>query len=182
VPRRKDTQTVQLGLRVKEWMRAALEESARERGVSMNAEIVRRLEQTFHLDEQIETAFGDATTYEMMRAVAAAMRAAGGRARWLEGHPVTYPWTASAYAYQESVQAAIGVLDALRPPGEVSPPAPQPKPAPRKIDLARSGLGNLIAEDIVSTLRDEDPPDELEEARRALRRVADRLRREEQNQ
>jgi hypothetical protein len=41
--------TVQIGLRVKEPLRARLEEAAREQGISMNAEIVRRLEDSFVL-------------------------------------------------------------------------------------------------------------------------------------
>jgi hypothetical protein len=45
--RRDEAQTVQVGLRVKEPLRVLLEESARERGISMNAEIVRRLERSF---------------------------------------------------------------------------------------------------------------------------------------
>jgi hypothetical protein len=49
--RRDEAQTVQVGLRVKEPLRVLLEESARERGISMNAEIVRRLEGTFEPPE-----------------------------------------------------------------------------------------------------------------------------------
>jgi hypothetical protein len=49
--RRDEAQTVQVGLRVKEPLRLLLEESARERGISMNAEIVRRLERTFEPPE-----------------------------------------------------------------------------------------------------------------------------------
>ena len=49
--RRDEAQTVQVGLRVKEPLRVLLEESARERGISMNAEIVRRLERTFEPPE-----------------------------------------------------------------------------------------------------------------------------------
>ena len=49
--RRDEAQTVQVGLRVKEPLRALLEESATERGISMNAEIVRRLERTFEPPE-----------------------------------------------------------------------------------------------------------------------------------
>jgi hypothetical protein len=47
MPRRKETDTVQLGLRVKEPLRAALEQAAQASGLSMNAEIVKRLETSF---------------------------------------------------------------------------------------------------------------------------------------
>lgn len=50
MPRRKDTDTVQVGLRVKESLRAALDQAAEKHGISMNAEIVLRLEQSFELD------------------------------------------------------------------------------------------------------------------------------------
>jgi hypothetical protein len=40
-------ETIQVGLRLKEPLRAALENAASQRGVSMNAEIVRRLEASF---------------------------------------------------------------------------------------------------------------------------------------
>ena len=47
---RAETQTVQVGLRVKESLRAKLEAAAQERGVSLNAEIVHRLEQSFRVE------------------------------------------------------------------------------------------------------------------------------------
>lgn len=42
--------TVQVGLRLKEGLRAQLEAQARDNGLSLNAEIVRRLERTFTED------------------------------------------------------------------------------------------------------------------------------------
>ena len=50
MPRRKDTDTVQVGLRVKESLRTALDQAAEKHGISMNAEILLRLEQSFELD------------------------------------------------------------------------------------------------------------------------------------
>jgi Arc-like DNA binding domain len=45
--RREKDATVQVGLRVKESLRSKIEKSAKKSGVSMNAEIVRRLEKSF---------------------------------------------------------------------------------------------------------------------------------------
>ena len=47
---RNDNATVQVGLRIRESLRAALNEAAEKHGVSMNAEILMRLEESFKLD------------------------------------------------------------------------------------------------------------------------------------
>jgi hypothetical protein len=44
---RDEAQTVQLGVRMKEPLRAALEDAAKRHGISMNQEAVRRLERSF---------------------------------------------------------------------------------------------------------------------------------------
>jgi hypothetical protein len=51
--RRDESQTVQVGLRVKEALRRDLEEAAAARGLSMNAEIVRRLERSFERRDHV---------------------------------------------------------------------------------------------------------------------------------
>jgi hypothetical protein len=48
--------TVQLKVRMKEPLRAMLDEVSARRGVSMNAEMVRRLEQSFRLEHALERA------------------------------------------------------------------------------------------------------------------------------
>jgi hypothetical protein len=50
--RRKQTATVDLKVRMKEPLRAALETEARKKGHSLNAEAVRRLEKSFHSENQ----------------------------------------------------------------------------------------------------------------------------------
>lgn len=50
---RKKSATVDVGLRVKEPMRAALDRSAKKRGISLNAEIVDRLERSLHEDQNL---------------------------------------------------------------------------------------------------------------------------------
>jgi hypothetical protein len=48
--KRAQSDTVQLNLRIKEAVRQKIEESAREHGISMNAEIVARLQRSLELD------------------------------------------------------------------------------------------------------------------------------------
>jgi hypothetical protein len=50
---RDESTTAQLKVRMKEPLRALLEDSARERGISMNAEIVRRLERSFERRDRV---------------------------------------------------------------------------------------------------------------------------------
>jgi Arc-like DNA binding domain len=50
---RDEATPVQIKLRMKEPLRAMLEESARERGISMNAELVRRLERSFERRDRV---------------------------------------------------------------------------------------------------------------------------------
>ena len=56
--KRKPTQIVQVGTRLPERMRVALEKSAKARGESLNAEIVRRLEMSLSADKQLILAYG----------------------------------------------------------------------------------------------------------------------------
>jgi ribosomal protein L18E len=53
---RAESKTVQVGLRIKEPLRAALEEAARRRGMSMNAEIAWRLERSFERRDLVDVA------------------------------------------------------------------------------------------------------------------------------
>ena len=64
--------TVDIGLRVKEPMRARIERSAKDRGVSMNAEINDRLETTFTKEELFDRFFGGPEIRRMANLWAAA--------------------------------------------------------------------------------------------------------------
>jgi Arc-like DNA binding domain len=177
MPERAKTAYAHLKVRMKEPLRADLEEVARDRGVSMNAEIVRRLEWSLAADEQVEAVFGSAELYGVMRALAAVMNTAGNRALWLSGHDLRYGWIDSPYAYDQAMQAAVRVLEALRPPGEIEQPPPQPEPEQRiALDRMRSGLGVRTADDILGLIPRPEP--DKEEARRRLGRLADRLSKE----
>jgi hypothetical protein len=101
------TETVQVGLRLKESLRATLDEAARERGVSMNAELVARLERSVQQDR----IFGSAAAQQVAFMTAAAYDMAG-RMRGA-GKP---DWTKDPDAHRAAVFAAINSLLEVLPP------------------------------------------------------------------
>lgn len=64
---REQSATVQLKIRMKEPLRAELEQAAQERGVSLNAEAVDRLERSFRKDEDL---YGSAITAVFVKMMA----------------------------------------------------------------------------------------------------------------
>lgn len=128
MPRREQSETVQVGLRMKEPLRLALEKASRNRGVSMNAEIVARLERSFEHDQRIEDVFGSADLFGLMKAVASVMdfvgRSAGtiGGAGYGPAWERSYGWIDHPYAYDQAFRAACRVLEAVRPPGTIEIP------------------------------------------------------------
>ena len=138
MPRRKESETVQVGLRIKEPLRAALEETAKHRGVSMNAEIVARLEQSFAAERRLADVFGSSEMFGLMKALAAVMQTAGGSAKRLsDGTKVADGWMDHPYGYDQAVRAACHALELLRPPGDVQ----LPKSAGPEMDRMLGSLG-----------------------------------------
>lgn len=68
--KRPKSATVQIKARLKEPLRAALESAADDQGTSMNAEIVRRLEDSFRQDEAETERFGGRITQTFLKALA----------------------------------------------------------------------------------------------------------------
>lgn len=68
--KRSKAATIQLKVRMKEPMRAKIERAAEYRGISMSAEIVSRLEDTF---ENRDVSFGGSDRYQLMRLFAISM-------------------------------------------------------------------------------------------------------------
>lgn len=64
---RQKTATVQLKVRMKEPLRAQLEKAAKARGVSINADVVDRLENSFRYQEDV---FGGRRTFILMKLAA----------------------------------------------------------------------------------------------------------------
>jgi Arc-like DNA binding domain len=88
---RPQTAFAHLKVRMKEPLRAALEGAAKERGVSMNAEVVRRIEQSFRQDQQ----FGDPELSRLAFTLAAYFAIATQGEDW-RSDPIVYAKGATA--------------------------------------------------------------------------------------
>jgi hypothetical protein len=168
--RRATSDTIQLKVRMKEPLRAQLEVAAKSHGVSLNTEIVDRLERS---ERQIEDVFGGREVYGIMRVIAAAIHETGHTAGFyttasLDG---ARGWLRNPWAYDQATQAAMRVFEALRPEGDRSPPEGQEQMQNLGRGFA-SGILNEIARDEARTsttvLR-------TEELRRDLGPLAERL-------
>jgi hypothetical protein len=115
--RRKESETVQLAVRMKEPLRAALEEAARRRGVSMNAETIARLERSFEQDDR----FGGAAMLAMANLMAGAFLRGGQLGAAAQGHPEWTPdrWVNDAVCYRAGAWAVASALG-LPLPGKAS--------------------------------------------------------------
>ncbi|MDJ0981194.1 MAG: Arc family DNA-binding protein [Kiloniellales bacterium] len=105
---RKSKQRAQVGLRLPEDLRKRVEKAAKGQGVSMNAEIVSRLERSFMQDEETARAFGPDHTQQFLKLLA-------GCANVVEG--VTgKPWMGPGGdqdTYRQVLIAWFGVLGAF---------------------------------------------------------------------
>jgi hypothetical protein len=116
---------VQLKVRMREPLRARLEEEASLRGLSINAEIVDRVEYTFQrsdlLSEVLSLAFGERLAGLLIMvglAMAGALEAASG----YQDRPSLRgdDWTSDPTAYEAAVNAAKIILDSGRPRGRAT--------------------------------------------------------------
>jgi hypothetical protein len=117
--------TQQFKLRLPATMRAALDEAAREAGISVNNEIVQRLDRSLH----VERVLGGRETARLGFAMAAAFVAA------TEGKE---NWSSDPVAYTAGVTAVIGMLIRSVPQGPDRPLA---------IDGVVGGLLTTLAND-----------------------------------
>jgi len=120
-----DPDFVQIRIRTKTSLHARLEKAADERGVSMNSEIVDRLERSFEIDRIIGGPIvEDRQVLAIAKMIAAVMHDSGRHAaftatRTIEG---TARWYDNAFAYDQAVLAANVILEAFRPAGSVDAP------------------------------------------------------------
>ncbi len=149
MPRRKKTAKAQVPVRMVETLRAKLEKSARSRGVSMNGEIVDRLDRSFHsqalVNEVLEAMFGKplaATLLTIGRAMDHTGRTrAFHETGTLEGSST---WFDHPGAFDQAVQGATHVLERLRPSGD--PKATRlPKSLPKRVRESMAALGVGLA-------------------------------------
>jgi hypothetical protein len=111
---------VQLKARMREPLRARLEATAEKRGVSLNAELVDRLERSFAKDD----AFGGLTIANMARLMASAFLQAGQHAAHAK-YPHWRPaqWIHNSDCYDAAAKAVVRVLKSMRPIN-LPPPGP----------------------------------------------------------
>jgi hypothetical protein len=112
--RRERTAVVQLKIRMREALRARLEEEANTRGVSINAEVVDRLQRTFEhqdlLPEVLTLAYSNETA-GLLIMLGSVMNDAGHS--HLDARRSRY-WVGDPAAYEQAVLAGITLLNATR--------------------------------------------------------------------
>lgn len=134
----KSGQRIMVGTRLSPELKRRLDEAIQQSGRSQAQEIELRLEQSFRkqdlLGDALTLALNDERLAGIVLMVGIAMDRAGGDAArdivnnmsgrddttiedWLEEG-----WTSSGYAYDQALQAATMLLEALRPPGGPLPP------------------------------------------------------------
>ena len=105
--------TIQLKARMKEPLRAKLEEAAEAKGLSLNAEMVHRLEQSFAEEREFYAPFGKPETFLVARLLANAIHtieAATGK-----------NWMDDPEAHRQTQEACKKILDAFSPPAGKGP-------------------------------------------------------------
>jgi Arc-like DNA binding domain len=123
---RNKTATVDLGLRIKEPLRVQIEAAARDRGVSMNAEVVARIEHSFEageiLDQALDFKFGKTLAGLLM--LLAYVLDDTGRFTFLltqqgRRHGDASEWIHNPFAFNQAVQAAALIFEMVRPEEEI---------------------------------------------------------------
>jgi hypothetical protein len=121
MPKRKETETVQVGLRIREALRAQIESDAEALGVSMNALISDRLERAFNFRAHARLRYGsvNAAIIELVERALVFGRVNS------EAEPSE--WIEDATALDLAVRAINHILDGLRPPGKIEEAPANPK-------------------------------------------------------
>jgi hypothetical protein len=122
MPTRDDAATVQLKIRMKEPLRAAIEEDAEARGVTMNAAIIDRLEQSFREDARSRD-LREALALALGADVAALTLAIGLAIRdvvnWASLPPDTNLFS-DPFIFEQAAAALSTVVESVRPPGDAA--------------------------------------------------------------
>ncbi len=109
MPEREPTAVVQLKVRMREPLRARIDDAAQRRGVSMNAEIVERLERSFLIQ--------DPTVESIARMMAIAFLRGGQRGAKAVQHPRWAPekWIDDPKCFRAAGTAVIEALKLVQP-------------------------------------------------------------------
>jgi Arc-like DNA binding domain len=105
--------TVQINMRLRTSLRDRLQAAARANGVSVNAELVSRLERSFAKDAE----FGSQEETNLARLIASAFTLGGQRAAKTMKHPEWTPaeWMVEPSCYEAAMEAVLSALQAAQP-------------------------------------------------------------------
>ncbi len=115
----------QVPLRIPEAQRARIEKAAKSRGVSMNTEIIERLERSFEIEDRL----GGPKVAELVETIGIVMRSTGEHTAFFVDGSKTHDqgeWLAVPYAFDQAVKAANTILEHHRP----NAPIVEPKISP----------------------------------------------------
>ena len=141
--RRKSTAVAQVGLRIREPLRAGLETAAKNRGVSLNSEMAERLARTLAEDET----YGGPEIHTMARLMAAAFLQGGRVGAMQRQHPEWGPahWMNDPWCYATAVGTVLDTLEAHQPRRGIEAGMPADEHA-RPQDLYRK-MARMFARD-----------------------------------
>ena len=141
--KRKSTAVAQVGLRIREPLRAGLENAAKKRGVSLNTELAERLARTLAEDET----YGGPEIHNMARLMAAAFLQGGRVGAMQRQHPEWGPvdWMNDPWCYATAVGTVLDTLEAHQPRLGFEEGKPGDEPA-RPRDLYRK-MARMFARD-----------------------------------
>ena len=122
--RRAKSDTVQLKTRMKELLRAKLEAAAEENGISLNAEMVQRLERSFAKEKSqaansdeavggVYASFGKLETFLVARLLANAIQTIEAKTK--------KNWMDDPETHRQTQEACKTILDSFRPPDGKGP-------------------------------------------------------------
>lgn len=135
---RPESATIQLKVRMKESLRRQIDSSARARGISLNADVVKRLEESFLPAERL---FDEPILTVVAQLVGASFATGGQLAARRLGHPEwkADEWMQDPSAFRSALTAAFAALAGLAPD--------ESKPNLDEIERLAEAAANIIAND-----------------------------------
>ena len=150
-----DPAFVQVRIRMRKSLQAQIEKARKEKGTSMNQEIVDRLEKSFEIDQIIGGSIvEDRAVNAIARMVASVMHDAGRHAAFVATlSPESIArWYNSPFAYDQAAHAARTIIEAFRPSGSTKVPGylegALPQPLEGALAYAGKGFANALLEQV----------------------------------
>lgn len=172
--KRKTTDYIQINVRMREGLRAKLEQSAKRNDESLNREIVDRLEQSFDRQEllvdAVTLAYGRELGFLLLamgKAADEAGKQAGAIASITSGMR-SPQWTTVPYCYQQAANAMMAILHEFKPKGEYRLPDAERLKAMGIEKIKTDQIGISAGVQIAEAIKGKAPPE--------LRRFASMVR------